>query len=142
MCVKAFSASPSLSFRPLVQQLFRDVVEAIAMIEQFTIGRDIRNRRQNDDRYKHQVIPLLAARILSGGPQPTLAADETTDPGRDRVDLRAGNPNHRSCRRVKLDQRSQLRRADSEDCEDSADERPAPERCDRLPKHAWQSELG
>jgi hypothetical protein len=51
------------------------------------------------------VTRLSPGRLSSGLQQPTLAAEETTEEARDRVGPRAGNPNHRSCRRVILDQR-------------------------------------
>ena len=88
------------------------------------------------------VTRLSAGGVSRGVRQPTLAADETTDAARDRVGPRAGNPNHRCCRRVKLDPRFQRRPADSEDYGDSADEHPSQERCDHQPKHAWRFELG
>ena len=58
-------------------------------------------------------------RISSGVRQPKMVTDETTDAGSDRVGPRIGNPNHRSCRRVKLDLRFQRQPADCEDYGDS-----------------------
>ena len=46
-CLNERIASPFLSFRPEPGRLFRDIVEAIEMIEQFTSGMEFEDFRTN-----------------------------------------------------------------------------------------------